>query len=146
MAMITNAARIMKVLPWHSCGCPQPTPARPRYSQTCTAAGEPKLSPHLHARAIRLERMDPPALLDRGPDAFGSCGHVDMADAERAPERVHDRVHHRRARSDRAGFAGALHAERVGPTTHVARLQPECPHRGPARDSGIPHARRPPRA
>jgi len=42
-----------------------------------------------------------------------------------APERVDDRIHDRRARSDRARLARALHAERIGLAWNVACLEHE---------------------
>src|SRR4051794_19426619 len=53
-------------------------------------------------REAYLKGMDSPALLERLPHALRRRRHVDMADAVRAPQRVHDGVHHGRARSDGA--------------------------------------------
>ena len=55
-----------------------------------------------------------------------------------APERIDDRVDHRRAGTDGAGLARALDAERIGLARHVARLEHEVRRVGGAR-----HARSP---
>src|SRR5262245_3556482 len=62
---------------------------------------------------------------DGVPDALRCCGHVDMADAVGAPERVHDRIDDGRARTDRARFARAFQPERIGLARHVACLEYE---------------------
>src|SRR6266851_8194213 len=51
-------------------------------------------------------------LSDRAPQFFGRRRQRDWRGADRG-EGVVDRVHHRRDRADRAGFADALNAERV---------------------------------
>src|SRR5579875_116443 len=60
----------------------------------------------------------------RAPDPLGRGGHLDMANAERR-EGVDQRVADRRQRADRAGLAGALDAERVGPGRHRMVLLPD---------------------
>ena len=55
----------------------------------------------------------PWALLHRAPDALGGGRHRHIGDAERG-ERVEDRAHGCRRRSDRAAFAHTLGAQRVG--------------------------------
>src|SRR5207249_8884757 len=53
-----------------------------------------------------------PGALDGPPHPLGRAGHLDVVDAQR-PQRVDDRVDHRRGGGDRAGLADALDAERV---------------------------------
>jgi len=51
-----------------------------------------------------------------------------MADAIGAPERIHDRIHHRRAGADRAGLPRPLHPERVVAAAHITRLEVKRRH------------------
>ena len=52
--------------------------------------------------------------MQRLPNAPGRCRHVDMVRAVATRERIDDRIDHRRRCTDRAGFAGAFDAERIG--------------------------------
>ena len=80
--------------------------SRPRASRAARA----------RARATRRPRSrtwrGSSCLLERAPDPFRGGGHGDLVDAE-GRERVHDGVHHRRRRGDRARLPHPLHAERV---------------------------------
>ena len=51
-----------------------------------------------------------------------------MADAIGTPERVDDRIHHRRAGANGTGLAGPFDAERIGAARHVAGLESERRH------------------
>ena len=50
---------------------------------------------------------------DRLPQSFWRRWHIDMADPVRAPQRIHDCVHHGRARADRPRLTGPFDAQRV---------------------------------
>src|SRR6516164_4127146 len=67
--------------------------------------------PYRTKRSARGELM--PGLLDRAPDAFARCRHIELCDSSRL-ERVHDRDHDCRQRADRTCLARALRAERIG--------------------------------
>src|SRR5712691_5688856 len=111
-----------------------PTPAlRGLFREKRAAAGGPAdhdpviVRRNCEARegAYNLQGVKAFGVLDRRPDPLGRGRHVDVADAEAAPQRVHDGVHHGRTRPDGARFAGSLHAERVGGGAHIARLERE---------------------
>src|SRR5580704_5615884 len=75
---------------------------------------------------IRLSQIVPAmVLLDRGPHPLRRRGHADMVDPVFAPEAFDDRIDDRGARPDRAGFARALHAERIGSAGYVMRFEHE---------------------
>src|SRR3979490_2387040 len=57
--------------------------------------------------------LRPIAVLDRPPGPLRRRRHLDVADAE-VRERVDQRIGARRHGTDAAGFAGALHPERIG--------------------------------
>jgi len=85
--------------------------------------------------------MQPARLGACRPDPLRRRRHVDAADAIGAPERIGNGVHHRRARPDGAGLAGAFHAQRMGPARHIAGLEKDRRHVGGARQRVIEETR-----
>src|SRR6266702_7868326 len=67
-------------------------------------ANEMTVSPSRGKEKRRTVTSSGPGVADGLPDAERRRRHLDVAHAER-PQRIHDRVHHRRRRTDRARFA-----------------------------------------
>src|SRR5215472_11071046 len=73
----------------------------------------------------RSQRMQPARLSNRRPYPLGSGRHVEVTYAIGAPERIDNRVHHRRTGADGAGFTRTFDAENIGRAAHIAGLESE---------------------